>query len=142
MENLKEFVLDSSVTLAWYFRDELNEYAGAVRERMVQSRAIVPGLWPLEVANSVVVGERRGRSTRAQAATWLSVLRAFPILVDDETGVRAWGDTLNIARAHRLSAYDAAYLEVAMRRGLPIATLDDELKTAAMMVGVSLFSAT
>ena len=108
---------------------------------MVQSRAIVPGLWPLEVANSVVIGERRGRSTRAQAATWLSVLCAFPILVDDEMSVRAWGDTLNIARAQNLSAFDAAYLEVAMRRGLPIATLDDELKTAALVVGVSLFSA-
>jgi predicted nucleic acid-binding protein len=141
MEKPKEFVLDSSVTLAWYFKDELNDYANAVRETMVQSRAIVPGLWPLEVANSVVIGERRGRSTRAQAATWLSVLCAFPILVDDEMSVRAWGDTLNIARAQNLSAYDAAHLEVAMRRGLPIATLDDELKTAAMVVGVSLFSA-
>lgn len=140
MENLKEFVLDSSITLAWYFKDELNEYASAVRERMVQSRAIVPGLWPLEVANSIVIGERRGRSTRAQAATWLSVLGALPIFVDGETSVRAWGDTLNIARAQNLSAYDAAYLEVAMRRGLPIATLDCELKTAAVVVGVSLFS--
>ena len=141
MEKLEEFVLDSSVTLAWYFKDEPNEYANSVREMMVRSRAIVPGLWPLEVANSVVIGERRGRSTRAQAATWLSVLGAFPIRVDDETSVRAWGDTLNIARAQNLSAYDAAYLEVAMRRGLPIATLDDELKAAAMAVGVSLYAA-
>jgi hypothetical protein len=65
----------------------------------------------------------------------------FPSLIDDETSVRAWGDTLNIARAQNLSAYDAAYLEVATRRGLPIASLDDGLKTAAKIVGVSLFSA-
>jgi predicted nucleic acid-binding protein len=139
MEGMEEFVLDGSVTMAWYFKDEMNDYANAVRDGMDQSQAVVPSLWPLEVANTVVMGERRKRSTPAQAATWLSFLSVLPIVVDSETTARAWGDTLNLARAHNLSAYDAAYLELAMRRGLPIATLDDKLKTAAAVVGVLVY---
>jgi len=141
MEPLREFVLDGSVTMAWYFKDEMDDYANAVRDGMDQSQAFVPSLWPLEVANTVVMGERRKRSTPAQAATWLSFLGILPIVVDGETTARAWGDTLSLARAHNLSAYDAAYLELAMRRGLPLATRDDRLKAAAAAVGVSLFTA-
>ena len=141
MESLKAFVLDGSVTMAWYFKDEMNDYANAVRDGMDQSQAVVPSLWPLEVANTVVMGERRKRSTLAQAATWLSFLSVLPIVVDNETTARAWGDTLGLARAHNLSAYDAAYLELAMRRGLPLATLDDRLKATAQAVGVPLYAA-
>src|SRR4051812_7406083 len=140
MGSMKEFVLDGSVTMAWYFKDEMNDYANAVRDGMDQSLAVVPSLWSLEVANTIVMGERRKRSTPAQAATWLSFLGVLPIIVDSETTARAWGDTLGLARAHNLSAYDAAYLELAMRRGLPLATLDDKLKAAAVAVGVSLFA--
>jgi predicted nucleic acid-binding protein len=139
MEPLTEFVLDNSVTLAWYFKDEINDYANAVRDGMAQTRAVVPSLWPLEVANALIMGERRKRSTPAQAATWLGFLAALPIVVDDETHARAWSDTLSLARAQNLTAYDAAYLELAMRRGLPLATLDKELKVAAMAVGVAIF---
>ena len=141
MGSLPEFVLDGSVTMAWYFQDEMNDYADAVRDGLDRSQAVVPSLWPLEVANTVVMGERRKRSTPAQAATWLGFLGVLPIVVDGETTARAWGDTLGLARAHNLSAYDAAYLELAMRRGLPLATLDEKLKAAAAAVGVSLFSA-
>jgi predicted nucleic acid-binding protein len=102
---------------------------------------VVPALWPLEVANTLVVGERRKRSTPAQAATWLSLLEAFPITVDAETAAHAWVETLALARAQDLSAYDAAYLELAMRRGLPLATLDEKLKKAATAVGVGLYTA-
>ena len=79
-------------------------------------------------------------STEAQAAKWLGYLGSLPIAVDDETNNRAWGDVLSLARAQRLSAYDAAYLELALRRGLPLATLDDKLKTAASAVGVPAFA--
>lgn len=137
MESLKEFVLDGSVTMAWYFKDEANDFANAVRDGMDRSQAVVPSLWPLEVANTVVMGERRNRSTPAQAATWLGFLGALPIVVDGETSARAWSETLSLARAHNLSAYDAAYLELAMRRGLPLATLDGKLKAAATAVGVA-----
>jgi len=139
MADTNGFVLDGSVTMAWYFKDEANDYADAVRDGLVSTWAVVPALWPLEVSNTLVMGERRKRSTPAQAATWLGLLRALPITVDDETAGRAWGETLGLARAQSLSAYDAAYLELAMRRGLPLATLDDKLKAAATTVGVSLF---
>jgi predicted nucleic acid-binding protein len=132
----RAFVLDGSVTMAWFFKDETDAYAEAVEDALVRAEAIVPALWPLEIVNTLVVGERRKRSTEAQAATWLSYLRALPIVVDDETAVQAWGDTLNLARAHQLSAYDAAYLELAIRRGLPLATLDENLGAAAAVVGV------
>src|SRR3954447_18981818 len=140
MGSTDEFVLDGSVSLAWYFKDELNNYAEAVRERLDRTRAVVPALWPLEIANAVLMGERRKRSTEAQAATWLGILSAFPVVIDDETNGRAWSDTLNLARAQDLSAYDAAYLELAMRRGLPLATLDARLKAAAAAVGVPAFA--
>lgn len=142
MSKTHEFVLDGSVTMAWYFQDEANAYADSVRDSLAESQAVVPSLWPLEVANTLVVGERRKRSTPAQAATWLALLRALPIVIDDETASRAWDDTLNLARAQNLSAYDAAYLELAMRRGLALATQDDRLKAAAAAVGVSIFQVT
>src|SRR4051812_20487803 len=100
---------------------------------------VEPALWPLEIANAVLMGECRKRSTQAQAATWLGILDAFPVVIDDETNSRAWSDTLNLARVQNLSAYDTAYLELAMRRGLPLATLDGKLKAAASTVGVTLY---
>ena len=140
MTTQKEFVLDGSVTMAWYFADELNVYADAVLTALESGRAIVPSLWPLEVANTVLVGERRKRSTEAQAAAWLGILDTLSIEVDGETTSHAWSGTLALARSQNLSAYDAAYLELAMRRGLPLATLDGKLKTAALAVGVSLYA--
>jgi predicted nucleic acid-binding protein len=141
MEKLEEFVLDCSVTLAWYFADEANPYANAVAGRFPAARAVVPVLWPLEVANALLMGERRKRSTSAQATRWIGYLSSLPITVDTETTARAWTDILAQARTHNLSAYDAAYLELALRRGLPLATLDDQLKAAAAALGVGLFSA-
>jgi len=131
-----EFVLDGSLALAWYFKDEADAYADAVAECFPAVCAAVPLIWPLEVANAVLMGERRQRSTEAQAARWLTYLGFLPIVVDDHTNARAWGEVLSLARAHRLSTYDAAYLELALRRGLPLATLDDKLKAAASAVGV------
>jgi len=135
-----EFVLDGSLALAWYFKDEADPYADAVASRFPATRAAVPVIWPLEIANAVLMGERRQRSTEAQATTWLGYVGSLPIVVDDETNDRAWDDVLSLARAHRLSAYDAAYLELALRRGLPLATLDDKLKAAASAVGVPSFA--
>jgi len=141
MAQSEGFVLDSSVTMAWYFQDEENDYANAVRDGLGESRAVVPSLWPLEVANTILVGEKRKRSNQAQAATWTGLLSALPITIDEETGTRAFSDILNLGRAQNLSAYDAAYLELAMRRGLPLATLDEKLKAAAGAVGVPIYSA-
>jgi predicted nucleic acid-binding protein len=131
------FVLDGSVALAWYFKDEAEPYADAVAAHFPGVPAIVPAIWPLEVANAVLMGERRKRSTEAQATRWLGYLGSLPIIVDDDGTSRAWSDVLRLARAQSLSAYDAAYLELALRRGLPLATLDDKLKAASATLGVA-----
>jgi predicted nucleic acid-binding protein len=139
MDAAKAFVLDGSVTLVWGFEDEADAYAAAILDRMPELHAHVPALWPLEIANALLVGERRHRTTPADAARFLAILGTFPIIVDDETVARAWAETMHLARSHNLSAYDAAYLELAIRRGLALATLDARLKTAAQAVGVALF---
>lgn len=132
----KTFVLDCSLTVAWFFEDEMNRYARAVEDSLSMAAAVVPGLWPLEVANVLLVGERRNRATEANVTTFLRLLAALPIALDDDTASRAWQQSLHLARSHRLSVYDAAYLELALRRGLPLATLDDRLAAAATAAGV------
>ena len=132
-------VIDSSVAIAWCFPDEQDDYSQSVLDALGSERAIVPDLWHLEVANTLLVGERRKRSTQANTVTWLGFLASLPIAVDEETKLHAFGHTANLAREHNLSAYDAAYLELAPRWGLPLATLDDKLKTAAQAVGVPLY---
>src|SRR5208283_1474362 len=89
-----EFVLDGSLALAWYFKDEAYPYADAVAGCFPAAQAAVPLIWPLEVANAVLMGERRQRSTEAQAAQWLTYLRCLPIAVDDQTNDRAWSEVL------------------------------------------------
>jgi predicted nucleic acid-binding protein len=135
-----EFVLDNSIAMAWGFEDEADPHATAILDLMPTLRSYVPAPWPREVANVLLVGERRKRIKPADAARFLAVLAAFPITIDDETTSRAWGDTLAVARSQGLSVHDAAYLELAMRRGLPLATLDARLKAAAEAVGVDLYS--
>jgi predicted nucleic acid-binding protein len=100
---------------------------------------VVPALWHLEVANALLVGERRKRTTAAKVSHFLTLLSALPITVDEETATRAWSDTLSLARTHGLSAYDAAYLELAVRQGLPLATLDEPLRAALRTVGGILY---
>ncbi len=135
----KEFVLDHSIVMAWSFEDETDEYAEAVLDQFTVSRAVVPALRPLEVANALLMGERRKRSSEAETIKWTSILSSLPIVIDGETNAHAWGDILNLARGHDLTAYDAAYLELAIRRGLPLATNDVKLKLAAGAVGVAMF---
>jgi predicted nucleic acid-binding protein len=110
-----------------------------VLERLAQASAVVPVLWPLEVASALLMGERRKRSTEAESRKWVSILASLPIAVDPDSNAHAWSDTLDLARGHGLTAYDAAYLELAIRRGLPLATIDTKLKGAAEAVGVLLF---
>ena len=93
-------VLDGSLTLAWYFADEADPYADAVAQGLATREAVVPSLWRLEIANTLVVGERRRRSTQAQAAAFLARLERLPIVTDDQTDARAWGETIRLARAH------------------------------------------
>ncbi len=134
------FVPDSSVALAWCFPDEKAPYPQAVLDSLATVTAVVPSLWHLEIANALLTGERRQRCTQSDTLQWTTFLSSLPISVDPETTARAWNDILVLARTHNLTAYDAAYLELALRRGLPLATLDAQLKVAAIAAGVPLYS--
>ena len=137
---VKAFVLDCSATVAWFFEDEADPYAELVLEGLEAAAALVPALWPLEVANALLVGERRKRTSEAKVTQFLALLQSLPITVDDQAAGHTWAGTLHLARSQNLSAYDAAYLEIALRRGLPLATLDGKLKGAAVAVGVPSFA--
>jgi predicted nucleic acid-binding protein len=140
LDGSESLVIDCSITMAWYFKDEITAYSNAVRAALASERAAVPALWPLEVANVLLMGERRKRSTQAKATKWLRFLSALPIAVDTQTPGLAFDPILSLARSHKLTAYDAAYLELAMRLGLPLAARDDALEKAAQAVGVPLFT--
>jgi predicted nucleic acid-binding protein len=134
-----EFVLDASVAVAWFFEDEGDAYTEAVENSLERAVAVVPALWSLEVTNALLVGERRGRTTADKVTRFMHLLAALPVTVDDQTNARAFHDVLAIAREQNLSAYDAAYIELASRRGLPLATLDARLQAATTAVGVSVY---
>lgn len=134
------FVLDCAVTMAWCVDDEATPYTNGVRDSLADMRAVLPLIWPLEAANATIVGERRGRLDEARSRRFFVLLAGLPIIPDEETGSRTFSDVVHLARTYQLSAYDAAYLELAIRRGLPLACLDGKLRTAAATAGVVLFS--
>jgi predicted nucleic acid-binding protein len=133
------FVLDNSVTMRWFFGDgkphEL-AYAGKVLDAMKKDAALVPVTWGLEVANVIARAEAKALVTEARSGTFLEMLEGVDIKVDAATFAHALSDTLQLARRYKLSAYDASYLELALRLGLPLATLDGELQKAAKKAGV------
>ena len=133
------FVLDASVTLAWCFEDEGGEYPVRVLNELRASEAVATSLWPLEVTNGLLVAERRGRIEAPAARQAARLVVSLPVAVDPVERRVTFEVTHRLARAHGLSAYDAAYLEVGVRRGLPIATLDDRLRAAAQAEGVGVF---
>lgn len=126
-----EFVLDCSVTLAWFLEDEKTREAVHVLRRLGAARAKVPSIWPLEVANALVVAERRKRVSPVDCAVFKSKLLVLPIDVDSVGTSRALGTISDLAREFTLSAYDAAYLELALRLKVPLATFDQDLIHAA-----------
>ena len=132
------FVVDSSAALAWVYSEETTEAISEVLARLTDRGAWVPALWRLEVANVLEMNVRRGRHDAAFRDAALADLAVLPISIDAETDRQAWGATLRLAARHRLTVYDAAYLELAQRRGLPLATLDKELRDAATAEGVIL----
>jgi predicted nucleic acid-binding protein len=124
-------VLDSSITVAWLYRAEATKSIDEIFENLIEAWAWVPALWHLEVANVLQIGIRRQRHAADFRDRVLSDLSEFPIHVDPETDRQAWGTTARLAERHRLTVYDAAYLELALRRSLPLATLNEDLRTAA-----------
>ena len=133
------FVLDTSVTMAWCFDDESNPYADAVLESLAENTALVPEIWLLEVSNVIVTAERRKRMTKADSVRFQELLKELSIQVENSTQQRIFGENLDLAREQNLSTYDAAYLDLAMRSGCSIATLDNALKQAAKHCGVALY---
>jgi predicted nucleic acid-binding protein len=131
-------VLDSSATLAWVYTEETTEAIREVFTSLSERVAWVPGLWRLEGANILEMGVRRGRHDAAFRDATLIDLAILPISLDPETDRQAWSATVRLADRHKLTVYDAAYLELAQRRRLPLATLDRELRRAASTEGVNL----
>ena len=129
------------MALAFYLEGERNSYADGVLERMASgAEAVVPSLWLFEVANALLMAERRRRLTEAQTAFFLEQLSTLPVSVDPPAARHIFEPALLEARRWNLTVYDAAYLELALRRGIPLATLDDALKKSAKSLGVPLLS--
>jgi predicted nucleic acid-binding protein len=138
---VSDLVLDASVALSWCFKNEATEAADRVLERLAAGTASVPAIWHVEIANVLAFSERRRRITPARSTEFIAMLETLVIVVDEETPSRALGHVLELAREERLTAYDAAYLELAMRLGIPLASKDGDLCDAAERVGVSVLRA-
>lgn len=130
------FVVDASVTLAWCFGDEASELADRALDRLEHDEAVVPAIWPLEVANGLRTAERRGRLDLAGLAHVRELLTALPVQVEAVPLDAALGEVTELARQLDLTAYDAAYLALAARRGLAVATADERLRGACERAGV------
>jgi len=132
------FVLDNSVALTWCFEDERTPATTAFLERVAEAGALaVAARSPLEALNGLLVAERRGRLDSARRQRLAGFLHALPISLDGETASQAWTATAGLAERFALSAYDAAYLELAQRHRLPLATLDRDLRAAATALGLA-----
>ena len=134
------FVLDHSVTMSWGFPDEASEATDRLRESMIEGRAFVPALWLVEVGNVLLTATRRGRITADEWPRICVSLEALPIEIEPVSTSRAWGVALEFAREHRLSSYDATYLELAVRMQLPLAPLDQALGAAARAEGLDVLA--
>ena len=136
---MKEFVLDCSATLPWVFASEATKETHALHGVLIAGgKAWVPALWHLELGNVLMNARRRGRIDQAGIEKFLSTLSLYDIEVDQETMTVAWSKTLSLADSYGLSVYDAAYLELALRRGLPLASLDAPLLAAVKKSGGAL----
>ncbi len=130
------FVLDCSVAMAWVFPDEASEATGWLRDSLIDDRAFVPSLWPVEVGSVLLAATKRGRLRADEWPGICASLEALPIEIDPVSTSRVWGPALALASEHGLSTYDAVYLELALRMRLPLATLDRALAAVAEAAGV------
>jgi predicted nucleic acid-binding protein len=136
---VSRFVLDCSVTMAWCFESEADAYTQSVLASMPRDGALVPAVWLLEVANVLLVAERRRRITRGDTDRFLALLEELPVEVAAPPGVAVMAAVTSLGRALALSAYDAAYIQLAQHERLPLATRDRALETAAGRAGVRLY---
>lgn len=125
------FVLDASAILSWCFEDERPRNADTLMRRFVEAGMLAPAHWPLEVTNILWVGERQKRITGPQVSAFIGLVEALRVEIDVETPWRAWSETREISRREQITAFDAAYLELAMRRQATLVTKDQKLIKAA-----------
>src|SRR5688572_19071214 len=135
---MSRLVIDASMTLSWLLSDEASDTSLAVRSELLAAESVwVAAHWDLEVCNSLWMAERRKRLDATGIAQAVALFTQLPVLVDSETNIHAGSETLALARQHTLSVYDAAYLELALRRGAMLASLDGPLRVIAKKVGVA-----
>lgn len=139
MATAESFILDCSVTMAWCFEDEITEYSEDVFNTLTYATALVPTIWPLEVANVLLMAERKNRISSVKVSEFKEALKDLSIRVIENTGQRALGSVMELAKELHLTVYDAAYLDLALNTDLPLATLDNSLKKAASKLNVPLF---
>lgn len=136
---IKQLVLDASVVLAWCFEDEKSSYAEGILDLLSQDTgAIVPAVWPLEITNALLSALRKKRITQAQATGFLNRISGFHIEVEESLLSRTFETVFLQANASQLTSYDTSYVELALRKGLPLATLDEPLKKAAETLGITI----
>lgn len=133
-------MLDASMAMAWHFKDEETGGTAAVEHMTLDHAVVVPRHWFAEVANAMLIGERKGRTTVPDCARFIDRIADLMLVIDDLGGLDLASRLLPLARAHGLTVYDALYLELAERRGLPLASLDDDLCAAAFRIGVPLIT--
>lgn len=133
---MTQFILDNSVTMSWCFEDESNQYADKILDSLYENSALVPIIWPLEVVNVLLVAERRNRLSNAASGRFINLLTKLPIIVADDRPETRMSELLALSRINNLSSYDASYLQLAIKYGLPLATLDKRLREAAKSVEV------
>ena len=138
---MKGIVIDASVALAWCFPDEASEYAESALLALDRRTAMVPAIWASEIANALLVGERRRRLGRTEVLRFVELLKGLEIVQDVQPATETINYIFPLAQEYRLSAYDAAYLDVAVRRQIPLATLDSNLRKAALAAGIETFDA-
>lgn len=131
-------IVDASIAMTWCYPDEHSQYAYHVLDRLRHTRGVVPSLWAIEIANAVIIGERRYRLTPADTQRFLELLQGLFFETDSQTSERALAESLSLARQFNLSVYDATYLELAIRKRMPLATLDNRLLEAAKAAGVAI----
>jgi predicted nucleic acid-binding protein len=132
------FVVDCSIAMAWLFHDEATPKTSALLNRLATDTALVPAWWFVEITNVLAMAERKGRITARQSDAFIADLSKLGIERDNQAPDRAFTHLLALCRTHRLTSYDAIYLDLAIRRSLPLATLDEDLRKAAGKLGVAL----
>ena len=137
---MSRFVVDASVALAWCFPEQVTPFSERLLEGLGPNEALVPVVWPFEMANALVRAERRNKITGHDVDILRAKLRRLPIHIDSTGQYRALDEVLAIAGQNKISTYDAAYLELALRESIPLATLDDTLQRAARESGADLLA--